>query len=120
MLASPCNGMNVSETYGKDQRAHASMLQKSTVQAVSLQSVIQTMGLLFPCRDSMSEDFHRAMKCFMVEFHDQKHYQASTNYTAMHHLDNIRERGDPRCLHLLGNAKLCYVSSNFIASSCPP
>ena len=70
-------------------------------------------GLDLLHRDSMSEDLYRALKCFLVEFYDLKHYQASTNYTAMYHLNNIPGRGLPECLHLLGNARLCYVSAGF-------
>ena len=74
----------------------------------------QEEGLVLLRRDSMSEDLYRALKCFLVEFYDLKQYQASTNYTAMYHLNNIPGNGGlPKCLHLLGNARLCYVSAGF-------
>ena len=76
---------------------------------LSLKSARVPLYLL--CRDSMSQDLFRALKCFMLEFHDLKLYQASTNYVAMFHLDNIAGHGRPECLHLLGNARVCYVSS---------
>ena len=64
------------------------------------------------CRDSMSKDLYKALKCFLVEFHDLGDYHATSNFTVMHHLHNLPHLGRPHCMHLPQNGRVCMVSSN--------
>ncbi|WIA13604.1 hypothetical protein OEZ85_007170 [Tetradesmus obliquus] len=59
--------------------------------------------------DSMSKDFFKALKCFMIEFQDLATYHASNNYTAMHLLDSIPGFGEPHCVHMPQRTRLCQV-----------
>jgi hypothetical protein len=68
-----------------------------------------TLSLLpaLTCRDSMSKDFFKAIRCFMVEFQDLATYQASSNFTAMHLLDSTTGNGAARCVHMPQHTRLC-------------
>eukprot|EP00775_Hariotina_reticulata_P009622 gene9622-9783_t len=57
----------------------------------------------------MSKDLYKALRCFMVEFHDLRTYHASNNYTAMHLLNAIPGYGEPHCIHMLEHTRLCQV-----------
>ena len=57
----------------------------------------------------MSKDLFKALKCFMVEFYDLKQYHATSNYTAMHYLNDIPGVGEPHCLHMPDATRLCLV-----------
>jgi hypothetical protein len=57
----------------------------------------------------MAKDLFKALRCFMVEFHDLHTYVASSNHSVMHGLDAIPRYGEPRCIHMPDNTKLCQV-----------
>jgi hypothetical protein len=57
----------------------------------------------------MSKDLFKALRCFMIEFQDLHTYHATNNATAMHFLEAIPGKGEPRCVHMLENARLCQV-----------
>jgi transcription initiation factor TFIID subunit TAF12 len=57
----------------------------------------------------MAKDLFRALRCFMVEFQDLSTYHASNNVTAMHFLEALPGKGEPRCAHMLDNTRLCQV-----------
>lgn len=57
----------------------------------------------------MSKDLYKALRCFLVEFQDLNTYTATNNFTAMHHLQEIPGKGEPRCAHMKDNTRLCQV-----------
>jgi hypothetical protein len=67
----------------------------------------------------MSKDLYKALKCFMVEFTDLHSYHASTNFTAMHHLQTIPGYGEPHCVHMPDASRICQVCSIWGWCVCP-
>lgn len=65
--------------------------------------------VLHTCSDSMSKDLYKALRCFLVEFQDLNTYTATNNFTAMHFLQAIPGKGEPRCVHMVDNTRLCQV-----------
>jgi len=59
--------------------------------------------------DSISKDLIKAFKCFMIEFWDLSQYHMTNNFTAMHHLQSIPGFGEPNCIHMPGNTRMCQV-----------
>jgi hypothetical protein len=57
----------------------------------------------------MAKDLFRALRCFMVEFQDLSTYHPSNNVSAMHFLEDLPGKGEPRCAHMLDNTRLCQV-----------
>jgi hypothetical protein len=51
----------------------------------------------------------QAFKCFMIEFWDLSQYHLTNNFTAMHHLQSIPGYGEPNCIHMAGNTRMCQV-----------
>lgn len=60
----------------------------------------------------MSKDLYKALRCFLVEFQDLNSFHATDNFTAMHFLQAIPGKGEPRCVHMLDNTRLCQVHSS--------
>jgi hypothetical protein len=51
----------------------------------------------------------QAFKCFMIEFWDLSQYHLTNNFTAMHHLQSLPGLGEPNCIHMPGNTRMCQV-----------
>lgn len=62
-----------------------------------------------PPRDSMARDLLKALRCFLVEFYDGRQYAPSSNSSIMHHLDALPNGGEPRCIHMPGDTRICQV-----------
>jgi hypothetical protein len=57
----------------------------------------------------MSKDLFKALRCFLIEFQDLNTYHATNNFSAMHLLEAMPGKGEPHCVHMLDNSRLCQV-----------
>jgi hypothetical protein len=57
----------------------------------------------------MSKDMYKALQCFMLEFWDLKQYCATDNATVLQYLVNMPGNGEPWCIHMPDNTRICQV-----------
>jgi hypothetical protein len=68
-----------------------------------------TSGVLL-CRDSHSKVLYRALTCFLIDFHNHKECEPSSDPTAVQQLRKLPAApGQSKCVHLLDGGRICIV-----------